>query len=153
MSQNANGKFIIILFTIVISSLNNLQPEKDIINNLNESSYVRRHTLFVGNSQLNKYHKLNCYWAKQINPENKVFFRSTNHAENFNYQACQVCLKSSLMSISEIFVGSKYSIEYHKINCYWARRINPENKIYFVSKNDAASKGYMTCVVCNPPMV
>jgi hypothetical protein len=40
------------------------------------------------------------------------------------------------------FVGSKNSNKYHLPTCAFAKRIKPENRVCFVSEEDAKSKGY-----------
>jgi hypothetical protein len=45
------------------------------------------------------------------------------------------------------FVGSKNSNKYHLPTCSFAKRIKPENRVCFVSAEDAKSKGYVAgCV-------
>ncbi len=49
------------------------------------------------------------------------------------------------------FVGSVKSNKYHYPNCEWAKRIKPENEIWFTSSDDARSQYYVPCGVCHPP--
>lgn len=49
------------------------------------------------------------------------------------------------------YVGSVNSNIYHYPSCVWARRINPENEIWFDSVADAKMHGYRPCKVCKPP--
>jgi micrococcal nuclease len=49
-----------------------------------------------------------------------------------------------------VFVGSKKSDKYHIPSCRWAKRIKPENEIWFASAADARSKGYQPCGTCRP---
>lgn len=49
-----------------------------------------------------------------------------------------------------IYVGSINSDKYHYPSCYWAQQIKPENEIWFTSKSDAESHGYVPCKVCEP---
>lgn len=49
------------------------------------------------------------------------------------------------------FVGSKKSNKYHYPTCVWAQKIHSDNIITFSGPNDAQSKGYVPCKVCNPP--
>lgn len=46
------------------------------------------------------------------------------------------------------FVGSKNSNKYHLPSCRFAKNIKEENLVYFVSEEDAQSRGYIphTCV-------
>ena len=48
------------------------------------------------------------------------------------------------------YVGSKESNKYHYPECRWAKKILPENAIWFSSSEDARSKGYVPCGVCHP---
>jgi len=49
-----------------------------------------------------------------------------------------------------IYVGSINSNKYHLPSCYWAGQINKSNEIWFTSKSDAESHGYVPCKVCEP---
>lgn len=49
------------------------------------------------------------------------------------------------------FVGSVKSDKYHYPDCQWAKKIKPENEIWFISSEDARSQHYMPCGVCHPP--
>ncbi|MDD1749710.1 MAG: nuclease, partial [Methanothrix sp.] len=49
------------------------------------------------------------------------------------------------------FVGSTKSDKYHYPECRWAKKISPNNEIWFSSSEDAKSKGYVSCGVCHPP--
>ena len=51
----------------------------------------------------------------------------------------------------KVFVGSIKSNKYHYPGCQWAKKINPENEIWFSSSQDARAHGYVPCKVCNPP--
>ncbi len=57
---------------------------------------------------------------------------------------------SGSSSSTGIYVGSINSDKYHRPSCYWAGQINPSNEIWFTSKSDAASHGYVPCKVCDP---
>jgi len=50
----------------------------------------------------------------------------------------------------KFFVGSINSNIYHDINCRYVKKIKDSNRINFLSKEDAESKGYTPCSVCNP---
>ena len=54
-------------------------------------------------------------------------------------------------SSGKVFVGSINSNKYHYPDCTWAKKIHPENEIWFSSSEDARSHGYVPCKVCNPP--
>jgi methylphosphotriester-DNA--protein-cysteine methyltransferase len=121
-----------------------------------EQEGVPSWAVYVGSSKSDKYHKLDCYWASQINPENHRYFKSAADAVEQGYQPCKVCLKAtsdedeSPSSPSKTYVGSRKSDKYHELSCYWANQIKPENRTYFSSRSEAESKGYVPCKVCKP---
>lgn len=49
------------------------------------------------------------------------------------------------------YCGSKNSDVYHYPSCTYAKKIKPENLIWFIDENDAKSQGYRPCKKCNPP--
>jgi len=55
------------------------------------------------------------------------------------------------VSKADVFVGSIKSDKYHYPSCSAAKRIKPENEIWFSSSEDARSHGYVPCKICNPP--
>jgi hypothetical protein len=58
---------------------------------------------------------------------------------------------NDLASDQKVFVGSIKSNKYHYPDCTWAKKIKPENEIWFSSSADAKAHGYMPCKVCSPP--
>lgn len=42
-----------------------------------------------------------------------------------------------------LFVGSKNSVKYHSPSCSYAKRIKPENRVCFSSKEEAEKRGYV----------
>ncbi|NYT03006.1 MAG: hypothetical protein GKC10_09675 [Methanosarcinales archaeon] len=50
----------------------------------------------------------------------------------------------------EGFVGSKTSKKYHLPTCRYAVKILPEKRLVFASREEAESRGYEPCKVCNP---
>lgn len=49
------------------------------------------------------------------------------------------------------FVGSTKSDKYHYPKCSTAKKILPENEIWFKNAADAQSQGYKACGICKPP--
>ena len=43
------------------------------------------------------------------------------------------------------FMGSITSKKYHRLDCRYALKIKPENRIYFQSIEDAKGQGYLPC--------
>ena len=49
------------------------------------------------------------------------------------------------------YIGSSQSNKFHYTDCRWAKKINPGNAIiYFNSREEAYSYGYVPCKVCKP---
>ena len=48
------------------------------------------------------------------------------------------------------YIGSSQSNKFHYTDCRWAKKINPDNAIYFNSREEAFSYGYVPCKVCKP---
>ncbi len=51
---------------------------------------------------------------------------------------------------SEALVGCSTSKKYHRLDCRYVAKIKPENRINFVSPEDAKRQGYLPCKSCNP---
>ncbi|MHC1630688.1 MAG: sunset domain-containing protein [Methanotrichaceae archaeon] len=49
------------------------------------------------------------------------------------------------------YVGSVNSNKYHNPGCRWAKKIKPDNQIWFSSSEEARAAGYVPCGVCKPP--
>ncbi|NLM52842.1 MAG: MBL fold metallo-hydrolase [Firmicutes bacterium] len=50
----------------------------------------------------------------------------------------------------KLYLGSIKSDKYHKPTCRHAKKILPENEIWFTSIQDAKTQGYVPCGVCKP---
>jgi len=50
-----------------------------------------------------------------------------------------------------LYIGSTKSDKYHYPSCFWAKQISTSNEVWFASKEDAQSRGYVPCKVCKPP--
>jgi methylphosphotriester-DNA--protein-cysteine methyltransferase len=46
---------------------------------------------YVGSSQSNKYHLVECKWAKKISPKNLVKFKTVAEVKKAGYVPCKVC--------------------------------------------------------------
>lgn len=57
---------------------------------------------------------------------------------------------SSSDTTKATFTGSSTSKKYHLLDCRYAAKIKPENKINFQSREDANRQGYLPCKSCNP---
>jgi len=57
---------------------------------------------------------------------------------------------SALSKVNGTLMGSITSKKYHHLDCRYALKIKPENRIYFESVEDAKEQGYLPCKICNP---
>ena len=57
---------------------------------------------------------------------------------------------STLSKENGTFMGSITSKKYHRLDCRYALKIKPENRIYFESVEDAKGQGYLPCKSCSP---
>lgn len=46
---------------------------------------------YVGSIESDKYHYPDCRWAKNINPENEIWFKTIEEAQNKGYKPCGTC--------------------------------------------------------------
>ncbi len=51
--------------------------------------FARKHLVIVATKGSNKFHKVNCPYAKNIKPKNKIRFHSKVKALNEGFKACQ----------------------------------------------------------------
>lgn len=58
---------------------------------------------------------------------------------------------AAVKASEKVFVGSIKSDKYHYPSCSAAKRIKPENEIWFSSSADARAHGYVPCGICHPP--
>lgn len=75
--------------------------------------------------------------AKEDIRENKTSFNVT-------------ALSAESQQGAKQYVGSATSRKYHNPECRYAKKIKPEYVVLFSSKEEAESKGYEPCKVCNP---
>ena len=45
----------------------------------------------IGNIQMNRFHRNNCRWAREIPNENRRVFRTREEALKNGFKACKVC--------------------------------------------------------------
>jgi hypothetical protein len=66
---------------------------KNLSADLSLSSPAEPKTRLVGSaaSSSRKYHQLDCRYAQNIKPENRIYFASEEDAKRQNYQPCKVC--------------------------------------------------------------
>jgi len=57
---------------------------------------------------------------------------------------------ASSKTVSASYIGNKNSKKFHLLNCQWAEKIAPGNRVYFKSRDEAIKSGYEPCKVCRP---
>lgn len=63
----------------------------------------------------------------------------------------QVSQPQPLPQAQKAYIGSMNSDKYHRPACEWARKIKPDNAVWFSSPEEAKKTGYKPCKVCRPP--
>lgn len=58
---------------------------------------------------------------------------------------------NSAQQLAKAYVGSTSSDKYHRPSCEWAKKIKPDNAVWFSSPEEAKKTGYKPCKVCRPP--
>lgn len=66
------------------------------------------------------------------------------------HPSLDLTLDPTVTASEKVFVGSIKSDKYHYPSCQWAKKIKPENEIWFSSSQDARNQGYVACKVCSP---
>ena len=51
---------------------------------------------------------------------------------------------------NESYIGNVTSMKFHYADCYFVSKMNPENKAYFDTRDEAIAIGYVPCKRCNP---
>lgn len=100
---------------------------------------------FVASKNSDKYHTASCSVVKQIAKENQVTYKTPGEALKAGLKPCQKC---NPPASDDYLVGSKNSTVYHVATCNLAKKINPENAVYFADKAAAGKAGYKACQVC-----
>ncbi len=69
--------------------------------------------------------------------------------ENVSTSASLQASSTSPKEAKVMFMGSITSKKYHRLNCRYALKIKPENRIYFQSLDDAKEQGCHPCKSCS----
>lgn len=84
-------------------------------------------------------------------PANDVNMHFAGEAIDIANSDSDHTLGDTVAASEKVFVGSTKSDKYHYPSCQWAKKIKPENEIWFSSSQDARNQGYVACKVCSPP--
>jgi endonuclease YncB( thermonuclease family) len=75
---------------------------------------------------------------------------STHTADAYNTYSNTHSDKLSDSDDSGSYIGNSNSGKFHKSTCKWGQKTAKHNRVYFNSRNDAVSQGYVPCKACNP---
>lgn len=59
-------------------------------------------------------------------------------------------LALAALAQSKPYVGNKSSKKFHVVDCEWAKKMNPKNRVEFASVEEAEKPGYIACKICRP---
>lgn len=59
-------------------------------------------------------------------------------------------LFTSIAAASGPYVASKLREPFHYASCKWAKKIDPENIVYYQTREAAIADGHRPCKVCKP---
>ena len=48
------------------------------------------------------------------------------------------------------YVASRERAPFHTLSCRWAKKIAPENAVYYNTREEAIKDGHRPCTVCKP---
>ena len=89
------------------------------------------------------------WWENETS--NYMFEKATGKGVGYKNAEMLILAPSALTSTSSgKFVGSTKSDKYHYPSCRWAKKILPQNEIWFASSEEARAAGYVPCGVCKP---
>ena len=53
-------------------------------------------------------------------------------------------------ALASDYVANARTGKFHYASCRWVAKMNPGNKVYFNTRDDAVNSGYVPCKVCRP---
>ncbi len=90
------------------------------------------------------------WWEEGIPQPDYMFEKAS--VKGVGYKNVETIIQTTTTSATDgQFVGSLESDKYHYPSCRWAKKILPENEIWFSSSEEARAAGYVPCGVCHPP--
>ena len=57
---------------------------------------------------------------------------------------------AALCAAAGNFIASRDREPFHTLNCSWAKKISPENAVYYNTRDEAVKDGHRPCKVCRP---
>ena len=66
--------------------------------------------------------------------------------------AVVICISAFIMAhtLAANYVGNANSKKFHFADCSMVNKMNPANKVYMNTRDEAIAAGYVPCKRCNP---
>jgi hypothetical protein len=76
--------------------------------------------------------------------------KSVYSVSRSRYEICYSCAMEREKNNEKYFIGNISSKIYHNPECHAAKKIKRSNRVYFRSRANAKSGGYVACQICKP---
>lgn len=60
------------------------------------------------------------------------------------------CAADNFAPAASNYVGNSNTGKFHYASCRWVGKMNPSNKVFFDTRQEAINAGYVPCKVCKP---
>ena len=80
--------------------------------------------------------------------KNMVIIENTDLLEKQNIKNVDFPISQPIQSAEKRYVASKNGKMYYSLDCSGAKRIKPENEVWFSTKEDAEKSGYSLSTTC-----
>lgn len=80
----------------------------------------------------------------------QVMSQTKKQASSAEVSTTQQSNANTVSSTETNYIGNKKTGKFHTPSCRWAKRINPQNKVGFQSRDAAINAGFSPCQVCTP---
>jgi hypothetical protein len=75
---------------------------------------------------------------------------ASSHSSSSSSHSQHTSTSSSSSSDSGSYVGNANTGKFHDAGCTSVSKMSEGNKVFFSSRDEAISQGYMPCKICNP---
>ena len=92
--------------------------------------------------------------ANKINEENLIVIDSEKVAKQYEKEFQNLWIGPGIIKTVSLknakYVGSRNNRIFHRLDCYYVKRIKEINKVYFVDREKAMKAGFRPCKICKP---
>ncbi len=64
--------------------------------------------------------------------------------------AAVLLILAATPALASDYIGNARTGKFHYASCRWVTKMNPSNKVYINSRDEAINKGFVPCKVCRP---